>query len=106
METELIKNIPLFSGLSQREIKGLLESSEKRKYPRGAIILHQSDKGQVIYLILKGKVKVILSGKAGKEIILNTLEAGNYFGEMSVFDRMPRSATVVTMEDGVLDHIP
>ena len=61
--------------------------------------MHRSDKGQVIYLILKGKVKVILSGKGGKEVILNTLESGNYFGEMSLFDRMPRSATVVTMEE-------
>ena len=61
MKIELIKNIPLFSGLSQQEIEGLSESSEKQKYPSGSIVLHKSDGGQFIYLIKKGKVKVVLS---------------------------------------------
>jgi CRP-like cAMP-binding protein len=99
MDPDLIKKIPLFSGLSREEVEGLLTSSEKRRYPRGSIVLHKSDEGQVIYLILKGKVKVVLFSDEGKEIILNTLESGNYFGEMSAFDRRPRSATIITMEE-------
>ena len=63
------------------------------------IVLYKGDVGQVLYLILKGKVKVVLFDENGKEIILSTLKSGNYFGEMSAFDQMPRSATVVTVED-------
>ena len=99
MEIELLENIPLFSGLSQEDLKGILECSAKRKYPRDSIVLYQGDEGQVIYLILKGKVNVVLLDEEGKEIILNTLESGSYFGEMAVFDRMPRSATIVAVED-------
>jgi len=99
MEMEVFENIPLFAELSSKEIRGLLEFSEKRKYPRGSIVVYRGDVGDVLYLIMKGKVKVVLSSQDGKEIILNTLQAGNYFGEMSVLDHMPRSATVVTMEN-------
>ena len=99
MDFEFIKNIPLFSGLSPEEIQGLSDSSERRKYPRGSIVLYQSDEGQVIYLILKGRVKVVLTNEEGKETILDILQPGNHFGEMAVFDHLPRSATIVTMEE-------
>ncbi|MBW1804144.1 MAG: Crp/Fnr family transcriptional regulator [Deltaproteobacteria bacterium] len=98
MEINLLRNIPLFSGLSSNELKDFLESSERRRYPRGNIVIYQGDTGEVIYLILKGSVKVSLTHPDGKEIILNTLRVGDYFGEMSVFDHMPRSATIVTEE--------
>ena len=95
----LLKNIVLFSELSQEEIRDLLELSKNRKYPRGNIVLYKGDVGDVIYIILKGKVKVVLSNPDGKEIILNTLNTGEYFGEMSIFDQLPRSANIVAMED-------
>ena len=99
MVATLLKNIPLFSGLSPVELKDILKLSEKRRYPRGNIVLYKGDVGQAIYLILKGKVKVVLFDEDGKEIILSTLKEGNYFGEMSAFDQMPRSATIVTVEE-------
>jgi len=99
MEIKLLKNVPLFSELSPGELEELLELSEKRRYPKGSIVLYKGDVGQVLYLILKGKVKVVLFDENGKEIILSMLKSGNYFGEMSAFDQMPRSATVITVED-------
>jgi len=99
MVAALLKNIPLFSELSPAELKEMLKLSEKRKYPRGSIVLYKGDVGQAIYLILRGKVKVVLFDEEGKEIILSTLKLGNYFGEMSAFDQMPRSATIVAVEE-------
>jgi len=55
--------------------------------------------GDETYLIMKGKVKVIITHTDGKEIILNILKSGDFFGEMAVFDQMPRSATIVAEED-------
>ena len=98
MELELLSKIPLFSGLSLNELNDLRTLSERRRYPRGNIVIYQGDAGEVIYLILKGSVKVSLAHPDGKEIILNHLKVGDYFGEMSVFDHMPRSATIVTEE--------
>lgn len=99
MELSLLKNIPLFAELSSGELRELIDLSKRRRYPSGSIVLYKDDIGDVIYLILKGKVKVVLIDEDGREIILSILKTGNYFGEMSVIDRLPRSATVVTMED-------
>ena len=98
MELEFLSKIPLFSGLSLNELNDLKTFSERRHYPRGNIVIFQGDTGEVIYLILKGQVKVILDHQ-GKEIILSTLKEGGYFGEMSVLDGQPRSATVKTISD-------
>lgn len=106
MEIEYLKKIPLFSELSTDELHGLSKLSKKRRYPRGNIVLYKGDAGDVIYLILEGKVKVVLSHSDGKEIILNTLISGDYFGEMSIFDHMPRSANIVAMEDCEFLAIP
>ena len=95
----LMKNIPLFSELSSVETDDLVKLSQSRKYPRGNIVLYKGDVGDVIYIILKGRVKVVLSSPDGKEIILSTLNTGEYFGEMALFDHLPRSANIVTMED-------
>ena len=102
----LLKNIEPFSDLSPEELEGLAANSKRRSYPSGSIVLYKGDVGDVIYLILKGKVKVVLSNPEGKEIILNTFSVGEYFGEMSIFDHMPRSANIVAIEDCEFLMIP
>ncbi|MFC1516762.1 Crp/Fnr family transcriptional regulator [Thermodesulfobacteriota bacterium] len=77
----------------------IVASSQKKKYARGSQVLHKGDVGNETYLIMKGKVKVIITHTDRKEIILNILKSGDFFGEMAVFDNMPRSATIVAEED-------
>ncbi|MBN2061052.1 MAG: Crp/Fnr family transcriptional regulator [Deltaproteobacteria bacterium] len=98
MGAEFIKKIPLFSELSPKEVERLENSLEIREYPGGSIVVYKGDVGHVLYLVLEGEVKVVLTSQEGKELILNTLQAGDYFGEMSVLDHMPRSATIVTIK--------
>ncbi len=102
MGVHLIKNIPYFSELTIEEMQNLVASSQKRRYPRRSIVLHKDDVGDETYLIMTGKVKVIVTHPDGKEIILNILKSGDFFGEMAVFDNMPRSATVAAEEDSEL----
>jgi CRP/FNR family cyclic AMP-dependent transcriptional regulator len=102
MGVHLIKDIPYFSELTIEEMQNLVASSQKRRYPRGSIVLHKDDVGDETYLIMIGKVKVIVTHPDGKEIILNILKSGDLFGEMAVFDHMPRSATVAAEEDSEL----
>lgn len=99
MEIKFLEKISLFSGFDAEEIREIYENSKKRTYTAGSIIVYQGDPGEVIFLILEGRVKVVVTHAKGREIILNTLGGGDYFGEMSVFDQLPRSATVVAMED-------
>jgi CRP-like cAMP-binding protein len=99
MGVHILKNIPFFSELTIEEMQKLVASSQKRRYSRGSIVLHKDEVGDETYLIMIGKVKVIVTHTGGKEIILNILKSGDFFGEMAVFDNMPRSATVVAEED-------
>ena len=99
MEIKFFKKIPFLSEFSDDELKEMSDLSERRKFPPGSSVLYEGDKNKTPYLILKGRVKIILSDKKGKEIIISTLKEGDYFGEMALFDQLPRSATVVTLED-------
>jgi len=99
MTIRLLINIPYFSELTIAELQNLVASSEKRSYPAGSIVLHKGDVGEMVYLIVKGKVKVVVTHPDGKEIILNVLKSGDFFGEMAIFGDMPRSATIVAKKD-------
>ena len=69
------------------------------------MIVKQGDPADGLYLILEGEVRVrLLSG--GKETIVATLEAGDFFGELSLFDQGPRSADVIANTDSVLFKLP
>ena len=93
-----LKNIPLFSGLSEDEMESVTSITNKRSYPKNTIIINEGDETDSLYLILSGKVKIVLSDEDGKEITISILEPNNYFGELSLIDEEPRSARVVTME--------
>ncbi len=106
MKPDDLKKTPLFSELSARELEYMFEISEERHYPRGSIVTYQGDKAEFLYLILKGRVKVALAHANGKEVILNTLKKDDYFGEVSTFDQLPHSATIVTEADSEFLAIP
>ncbi|MBI5374373.1 MAG: Crp/Fnr family transcriptional regulator [Candidatus Schekmanbacteria bacterium] len=100
-EIELLKNVPIFSGISDKEIGLVTSILRKRSFPKSSVVIHKGDEGEALYIILSGKVKVTLISDAGKEIILAILREGNFFGEMSLLNNEPTSANVVTAEDSV-----
>lgn len=103
----LIRNIPLFSDLPLEELTELGKLAEKRRYRAGDVVFFKGDSGQFMYLILKGRVNVVITDETGGEIILSQFAEGEYFGEMSALDDMPRSADVVTTEESeflVISH--
>ena len=61
MVIRLLRNIPYFSELTIEEMQKLVARSQQRGYPRGSIVLHQGDVGDVLYLIVKGRVKIIVA---------------------------------------------
>ncbi len=97
MKSANLKNIPLFSGLTEPELRAISEIATKRSFPKNTIIINEGDETDSLYLINSGKVKVVLSDEEGKEIIISILESETYFGELSLIDEEPRSACVVTM---------
>lgn len=93
-----IRNIPLFSGLNEDALEGIIKLATKRTFAKNAVIINEGDETDSLYLISSGKVKIILSDEDGKEIIISILNAGDFFGELSLIDEEPRSACVVTMD--------
>lgn len=98
MELGPIQKVPLFSGLSNDALERLLQATTRKNYPKDAAIVEENEVGETLYMILSGKVKVTNIGPDGKEVILSVLSEGEFFGEMSLLDREPRSANVVSME--------
>jgi len=96
---EALRAVPLFAGLDDQELESIYAIARKRTYPKGSFILLEGDPGDAFYLILAGEVKVVTQGADGREFILAVQRAGDFFGEMSLFDGQPRSASVVTNED-------
>ncbi len=99
---EALRGIPLFRNLDEKalaEIAGLLID---RKFPRDAIIFEDGSLGDYMYLIQEGQVKVTKMSEDGREKILEMLGPGDFFGEMALLDREPRSASVKTTTACVL----
>jgi len=72
------------------------------------VVLTEGETGDSLYMIQSGKVKVFIGDEEGREIILKILGPGAFFGEMSMIDKQPRSASVTTLEAStflVLTHI-
>lgn len=95
---DLLRNVPLFAGLSDQELEALAESLGRRTFPRGMIIYHEGSPGDTLYIIESGQVRIFLLSDSGQEISVNIYGPGDVFGEMSLLDGLPRSAGVVAME--------
>src|SRR4051812_19450034 len=68
-----------------------------RKFPRHTVLIQEGDRGDSLYIVLSGKVKVFASNEAGREFVIGMHGVGEYVGEMCL-DGSPRSASVMTME--------
>ncbi len=97
-----LKLIPLFFSLNDEELEAILRLSFKVKYPKKKIVFIENEEGNKLYIILKGSVKVTKISESGEEIILAILHKGDFFGDMSLLDGKPRSATVISIEDSEL----
>ncbi len=92
----LLGSVPIFADLEPASVAALERIADAREYPAGAVIVSQDDRGDALFVLAKGKVKVVLYGDSGREIILSIFKApGDFFGEMSLLDDEPRSATVI-----------
>src|SRR5665647_758843 len=68
-----------------------------RSYKKNSVIINEGDVGESLYILLQGRVKVYATDDSGREITYGNIDAGDYFGEMSL-DGGPRSASVITLE--------
>jgi len=94
----MLRNIPLFKGLPDEDIKLVNEMAIEKQFPKNAMVISEGEIGDSLFAIMSGRVKVFIGDEDGREIILKMLGPGDVFGEMSLIDRQPRSASVSTLE--------
>ena len=98
----LLPQIPLFADLEPAEIDLLYRLVKTRVYSKGAMILQEDDPGDALFMIVSGRAKVVHLSEDGREIILDILGQGDFFGEMALLDQEPRSANVTAIEPSEL----
>ena len=101
-QADIIRSIPIFSGLSREDVAKVLGKMEETSYAAGATIFSQGDKGDAFYLIQSGAVQVILEIGNGKSEIVAVLGAKDWFGEMALLTGEPRSATIYAVKTTTL----
>jgi CRP/FNR family transcriptional regulator, cyclic AMP receptor protein len=87
----LLRSVPLFAGLSGRQLRRLAAHAEEVRYGAGRVVIRQGSRGDTFFVVAEGRARVMRGTRT-----LGHLEAGSFFGEMSLLDGKPRSASVIT----------
>ena len=91
---DLLRRVPLFSLLTVAQAEVISGAVIKRRFKRGEALVEQGQKSNALFILLTGRARVVTSDSRGREVILATLDQGDYLGEMSIIDNEPHSATV------------
>jgi CRP/FNR family cyclic AMP-dependent transcriptional regulator len=98
VSTSVLKSVPLFAAFREEQLRALVPLVMRRNAPRGSVIMAEGDRVDSLYIVMSGRLKVMMGEADGKEVILGILGPGEIFGEMGLIDDGPRSASVVAIE--------
>ena len=98
----MLAEVPVFSLLDNDERATLAELLETEHFTKGETVYHQGDAGDALYIVRAGRVQVFAESPVGEQIILSENEPGDVFGEISLLDNGPRTATAVVTEEAEL----
>src|SRR5690348_14778171 len=102
VDNEVLRQAPLFSALDDEAATALRGSMSETKLRRGDVLFHEGDAGDRLYIVMDGKVKLGRSSSDGRENLLAILGPGEMFGELSLFDPGPRTATATAVAETTL----
>jgi hypothetical protein len=93
-----LKSIEIFEGLSVGELAAVASVTEEASFDEQQVVIQQGDPGNTLYLVIDGEVAVIKLQEDGSELELDRIGSGDYFGEMALFEQIPRTATIRTVK--------
>lgn len=97
----LLEKVPLFAGLSRRQLGKLLVKLFEKEYEPGETIFLEREPGKALFIVLDGRVSIVHAGYGAEERVA-TLAPGAYFGELALIDDLPRSASARADEHSAL----
>lgn len=102
----LLKRIPLLEGLEPAMLERTAGYLHLRHFERGQYVLRKGNQGDQLLFLLSGQLQVVDVTQDGRDVGLNFLEPGDYFGELSVIDGLPRTASVVATVHSQIAILP
>jgi CRP/FNR family transcriptional regulator, cyclic AMP receptor protein len=96
---DALLNVPFFEKLNEEERRTLAAQIEVVRHPAGHELFAVGDPGDSLFIITSGSIEIYFKDTTGNRIILETLGPGGFFGEISLLDAGPRTASVVVKED-------
>ena len=102
MDDDVVRSAPLFAALDDEAAAALLASMSRVDLPRGEALFAEGDAGDRLFVITAGKIKLGRTSGDGRENLLTVLGPGEMFGELSLFDPGPRTATATAVADAEL----
>jgi CRP/FNR family transcriptional regulator, cyclic AMP receptor protein len=97
VDNDVLRQAPLFSSLDDEAANSLRSSMSETRIGRGDVLFHEGDSGDRLYVVTDGKIKLGRTSADGRENLLAILGPGQMFGELSLFDPGPRSATATAV---------
>ena len=96
---ELLSEVPIFQLLDDDERAGLASILDLVQYPKGHLLFHVGEPGDSLYIIRSGQVEIFVKDNTGNRLVLEVAGPGHYFGELSLLDKGPRTASAMVTED-------
>jgi CRP/FNR family transcriptional regulator/CRP/FNR family cyclic AMP-dependent transcriptional regulator len=97
--SEFLKNVNIFTNLSDSILNEIEELFVLRKYPKGSMIILEEEYGDVLFIVKTGTIKITRVNDEGREVILSLMGSYDIFGELAIIDGEARSANVLAQED-------
>lgn len=101
-----LRALPLFAGAAEDELERLVAQAFPRRLTRGQVLFVEGERSEHLFVVDRGRVKVLVASPRGDELVLSVLGPGHCLGELSVLDGADRSATAVALEDVALWVVP
>lgn len=95
----VLRQVPLFSQMTLEQLEAINQLLSEEQYLKGEMIFREGDVGDELYIVVEGEVGIFINHGSSEQLMLTTIGAGQYFGEMAILDDEPRSASVVAMAD-------
>src|ERR1043166_4787631 len=95
VSTAVLKAVPLFASFPEDQLRMLTTMVTRRSASRSTTIMAGGDATDSLYIVLSGRLKVMMSDSDGKEVILSILGPGEFFGEMGLINAAPRAPSAV-----------
>lgn len=99
---QVVRNVPLFASLREREWEDVANLLNGICFPRDAYVFFEGDPPDYLYIVWMGRIKLVRHSPDGRDVVLDVLGPGRMMGELAVFEGAPYSQTAQTMEESAL----